>query len=130
MHTMKPIDKLAIDKATTTMKSLKRLNVPFVEINDRLYVIGKASYEYAQIFANKELRRPMAQGLLNPQERDAFPVLREIIKGVLGEPETEGELCVYCVPGKPIDNDQFVDYHEDIDVLGLLNSQYQQESHL
>ena len=105
---------LAIDKATTTMKSLKRLKVPYVEINNRLYVIGKSSYEYAQIFANKELRRPMAQGLLNPQERDAFPVLREIISGVLGSPEEEGELCVYCVPGKPIDNEQFVDYHEDV----------------
>jgi len=105
---------LAIDKATTTIKSLKRLNIPYVDINDRIYVIGKAAFEYAQIFSNTTLRRPMSQGLLNPQERDAFPVLREIIKGVLGNPETEEELCVYCVPGKPIDNDQFVDYHEDI----------------
>lgn len=104
---------LTIDSATTTVKSLKRMNIPYVEVNNRLQVIGKSAYEYAQIFGDKELRRPMAKGLLNPQERDAFPVLREIIGELLGTPEKD-ELVVYCVPGKPIDNEQFVDYHEDV----------------
>jgi len=105
---------LTIDKATTTVKSLKRLGIPFVEVNNRLQIVGKSAYEYAQIFGNKELKRPMAKGLLNPKERDALPVLRQIINGLLGNPSTENELCVYCVPGKPIDNAQFVDYHEDV----------------
>ena len=105
---------LTIDKATTTIKSLKRLGIPYIEVNGRLQIIGKAAYEYAQIFGNKELKRPMAKGLLNPKERDALPILREIIKGLLGDPTQENELCVYCVPGKPIDNKQFVDYHEDV----------------
>ena len=105
---------LTIDKATTTVKSLKRLNIPYVEVNNRLQIVGKAAYEYAQIFGNKELKRPMAKGLLNPKERDALPILRQIISGLLGKPEVENELCVYCVPGKPIDSEQFVDYHEDV----------------
>jgi hypothetical protein len=105
---------LTIDKAATTMKSLKRLSIPFVEINNKLHVVGKSAFEYAQIFNNKDLKRPMAKGLLNPKERDAFPVLREIIKGLLGAPTEENELCIYCVPGKPIDNEQMVDYHEDV----------------
>ena len=105
---------LTIDKAVTTLKSLKRLNVPYVEINNKLHVVGKAAFEYAQIFNNKDLKRPMAKGLLNPKEKDAFPVLREIIKGLVGTPATENELLVYCVPGKPIDNEHMVDYHEDV----------------
>jgi actin-like ATPase involved in cell morphogenesis len=105
---------LTIAKNPTTKKSLKRLNIPFVEINNRVHVVGRHAYEYAQIFGNSELRRPMASGLLNPQEQDAFPVLRLIIKDILGPPSQEDELCVYCVPGKPIDNEHFVDYHEDV----------------
>ena len=56
----------------------------------------------------------MAKGLLNPSERDALPVLREIISSLLGEPSEEGEMCVYCVPSKPIDKETLVDYHEDV----------------
>jgi actin-like ATPase involved in cell morphogenesis len=105
---------LTIDKSPTTIKSLKRLNVPFVEINKRLHVIGKSAYDYAQIFGNKDLKRPMSKGLLNPSERDALPVLREIISSLLGKPSEDGEVCVYCVPSKPIDKETLVDYHEDV----------------
>ena len=80
---------LTIDKATTTIKSLKRLGIPYIEVNGRLQIIGKAAYEYAQIFGNKELKRPMAKGLLNTNVRDGLPILREIIKGLLGDPTQE-----------------------------------------
>ena len=43
---------LTIDKAVTTLKSLTRLNVPYVEINNKLHVVGKAAFEYAQLFNN------------------------------------------------------------------------------
>ena len=105
---------LTIDKNPTTKKSLQRLQIPFVEINNSVHVVGRHAYEYAQIFGNAELRRPMSAGLLNPKEQDALPVLRLIIKDILGEPAQEDELVVYCVPGKPIDNEHFVDYHEDV----------------
>ena len=75
---------LTIDKNPTTKKSLQRLQIPFVEINNSVHVVGRHAYEYAQIFGNAELRRPMAAGLLNPKEQDALPVLRLIIKDILG----------------------------------------------
>jgi hypothetical protein len=105
---------LTIDKTTTTTRQLNLLKVPYVEINNRLHIIGKKAYEYAQVFGNKELSRPMSQGLLNPTEQDAFPVLREIILGLVGKAEKEKERIVYCVPGKPIDKVQEVNYHEDV----------------
>ena len=105
---------LSIEQNNTTKKSLKRLRIPFVELHNKLYIIGKHAYEYAQIFGKSELRRPMSKGLLNPTEQDALPVLRVIIKELLGEAQKENELCVYCVPGKPIDEDNLVDYHEDV----------------
>jgi actin-like ATPase involved in cell morphogenesis len=105
---------LTIDKAVTTLRQLKTLNVPYIEINNKLHIIGQKAYEYAQVFGNKDLKRPMAQGLLNPTEQDAFPILREIISGLVGTASQENERIVYCIPGKPIDKSQEIDYHKDV----------------
>jgi|APSaa5957512535_1039671.scaffolds.fasta_scaffold05550_10 hypothetical protein len=105
---------LSIDKSTTTTKQLKILNVPYVELGSKLHIVGKKAFEYAQVFGSTELRRPMSQGLLNPVEQDAFPILRVIVSQLLGEPKNKGEKVVYCIPGKPLDDDREVDYHEDV----------------
>ncbi len=104
-------------------RQLSRMNISHVELNNRIHIIGKSAFDYAQIFGSKDLRRPMKSGLLNPTERDALPILKSIIKDLLGTPEKPGEICVYCVPAKPIDSEALVDYHEDvlgqiIEVLG------------
>lgn len=102
---------LTLDSETTNVKQLKLMHVPFIQAGKRLHIVGKKAYEYAQIFNNKELRRPMAGGLLNPTEQDAFPILKEIIKELLGE---GSGVVVYSVPGKPIDKEQNIEYHEDV----------------
>jgi len=105
---------LTISKEITTTKQLKLMNVPFVEINNKIYIVGTKAYEYAQVFGTKDLRRPMRQGVLNPEEQDALPILRLIIGGLLRSPKTEKEKVVYCIPAKPIDSDREIDYHEDV----------------
>ena len=105
---------ITIDKSMNTKKSLKRLNIPYIELYDDLHVIGKAAYEYAQVFGSVELRRPMAAGLLNPAEKDALPILRAIIGDLLGEPSVPDETVVYSVPGNPLDKDTIINYHEDV----------------
>jgi len=105
---------LTIDKSTTTTKQLKLLRVPYVELGDQLHIVGKKAFEYAQVFGNAELKRPMSKGLLNPTEQHAFPVLKVIMQELLGTPSQENEGVVYCVPGKPIDQEREVEYHQDI----------------
>lgn len=95
-------------------KQLKMMNVPFVTINNKTSVIGTKAYELANVFNSAELKRPMANGLLNPTEQDSLPVLQLIIKELLGKPNTSGELVTYCIPGKPIDKENEVAYHEDV----------------
>ena len=57
----------------------------------------------------------MASGLLNPQERDALPVLNAIVGELIGKAKKKGnETCVYCIPAKPIDQTREVSYHEDV----------------
>ena len=75
---------------------------------------------YAQIFSTAELKRPMKSGLLNPAENDALPVLNAIVGEILGKAKKptkakpNKEVCVYCIPAKPIDENREVSYHEDV----------------
>jgi hypothetical protein len=88
-------------------RMLKRQKIPFVEKAGKVHIVGQHAFNYAQIFSQTELRRPMKSGLLNPGEKDALPVLHAIIGELLGKSK-KGETCVYCVPSAPIDQDRRV----------------------
>ena len=102
-------------------RMLKRQGIPYVEKAGKVHIVGKHAFNYAQIFSAAKLRRPMKNGLLNPIEKDSLPVLNAIIGELLGKAK-ENEICVYCVPAKPIDTDREVLYHED--VLRTIIEQY------
>ncbi len=97
---------------------LTKLNVPYVQFKDRLYVIGDASFNLANMFA-REVRRPMADGFLSPAEQDAIPMLKFIVHRLLGEPSTPGEHVCFCIPAESIDKANDTVYHEGI-VSGIL----------
>jgi len=99
--------------AKQVKRMLKRQNIPFVEKSGKVHIVGQHAFNYAQIFSTTELRRPMASGLLNPQERDALPVLNAIVGELIGKAKGN-EVCVYCIPAKPIDQTREVSYHEDV----------------
>ena len=99
--------------AAQVKRMLKRQRIPFVEKQGKVHIVGQHAFNYAQIFNTTELKRPMKSGLLNPQERDALPVLNAIVGELLGKAKKD-EVCVYCVPSKPIDQDREVSYHEDV----------------
>jgi len=104
---------ITLDAETTNVRQLKNMNVPYIQAGNRLHIVGRKAYEYAQIFNNKDLRRPMAQGMLSPTEQDALPILKEIIRELLGK-SNEKDLVIYSVPGNPIDKEKSVEYHEDV----------------
>jgi len=99
--------------ANQVKRMLKRQKIPFVEKAGKVHIVGQHAFNYAQIFSTTELRRPMASGLLNPQERDALPVLNAIVGELIGKAKGK-ETCVYCIPAKPIDQTREVSYHEDV----------------
>ena len=100
---------LTVDgEAAQVKRMLKRQRIPFVEKQGKVHIVGQHAFNYAQIFNTTELKRPMKSGLLNPQERDALPVLNAIVGELLGKAQKD-EVCVYCVPSKPIVQDR--EYH-------------------
>jgi hypothetical protein len=92
---------------------LTKLNVPYVSHKDRLYVLGDAAFQLANMFG-KEVRRPMQDGFLSPNEQDAIPMLRFIIDRLLGPPAVEGESVYFCIPAPSIDKENDTVYHEGI----------------
>jgi hypothetical protein len=105
---------LTVDgEADHAKRMLKRQRIPFVEKAGKVHIVGQHAFNYAQIFSAAQLRRPMRSGLLNPDERDSLPILNAIVGELLGKAK-DNEICVYCVPAKPIDQDRRVDYHEDV----------------
>ncbi|MFH1024409.1 MAG: hypothetical protein V1809_13600 [Planctomycetota bacterium] len=99
---------------------LTKLKVPYVMQNRKMFVLGDAAFELANIL-NKNMRRPMKDGLISSREADALPVMRLLIESILGKPEEEGMACYYSVPGDPIDSDLNVVYHREV-FDGLLKS--------
>jgi hypothetical protein len=97
---------------------LTKLRVPYVQFKDRLFVLGDAAFNLANMFGT-EVRRPMQHGFLAPGEQEAIPMIRFIIQRLLGEPTVPGEEVCFCIPAASIDRDNDTVYHEGI-VSGIL----------
>lgn len=103
-----------LDLPKTAKRILKMSQASYVERDDELFLLGDQAMEMANMF-NKEVRRPLSQGLISPSETDSLEVLGFLIKEVLGEPLTENEICFYSVPAAPLDNpSKDIIYHEGI----------------
>ncbi|MBK9973547.1 MAG: hypothetical protein IPP14_02035 [Planctomycetes bacterium] len=101
-----------------TLKMLKSQGVPYIKRENRLYVIGEDAFELANIF-NREMRRPMKNGLISPTDVDAMPMEVELFKKILGPPRAEGEMVYYSIPADPVDSTLNIVYHTNI-ANGLL----------
>lgn len=109
---------LDIPEDPFTKKMLAQQNIPYIKRGDKLFVVGEAAFELANIF-NREMRRPMRQGMIAPTDVDAMPMEIELIKQVLGEPRAQGELCYFSVPADPVDSTMNIVYHKNV-MTGLL----------
>lgn len=74
-----------------------------VHIKDKSYIVGDDCIGIARIL-NKEVRRPMASGILNPQEKDGRSVIGALVSALIGEPDEPGERCAFSIPAVPVDS--------------------------
>jgi len=110
---------LDINADVYSKNMLTKLKVPYVVHNGKLVVVGEAAFELANVFG-KDTRRPMADGLVSPNEADALPIMKMIISKILGEPRAAGEPCYFCVPAESLDVDNNVVYHQGL-FEGIIN---------
>jgi len=110
-----------------------KYGIDYIVRGERGYVIGDPAFEFANIF-EKSIRRPMKEGRIASDEPDASLVVNHLVEEILGPPQEAGEICVFSVPGEPIDDDRNFIYHRGALEGALLNLGYTPrpmlESHL
>ena len=105
---------LDMDNEPTVRNMLRNSKVAFVEKGDLIYLIGDAALRYANLM-KRNVRRPLAKGVIAAGEKEAEKILFLLIDEVLGKPSQPGEICYYSIPAAPIDvPGSDVSYHEAI----------------
>ena len=90
---------------------MQRENV-FHEVRDgKILVSGTDAQRFAEVF-HVETRRPMASGVLNPQEPHSLSVVRSIITKLVGKANTEGQKIFFSTPAPMDGADAGIPYHE------------------
>jgi hypothetical protein len=96
-----------------TQSLLRKFGVDCVVQGDRAYVIGDAAFEVATAF-DKTLRRPLKDGPGSTTEPEGAFIIGHLLARVLGRARKPGEICVYSVPGEPVDADRNFIYHQGV----------------
>jgi hypothetical protein len=94
--------------------TLKSNGWQYVRDGDNYYVVGDDCIKVANIFPGKvEIRRPMADGVLNKNEDKKLVVLAEIIKASIGQaPDSNSWVCI-CVSSESVDTSVDSTFHKN-----------------
>ncbi|HZM51129.1 MAG TPA: cell division protein FtsA [Vicinamibacteria bacterium] len=85
--------------------------ISYYRENDELIIYGTATEKFANMF-NANVRRPMADGLINPKERFAMPVLEAILQTLVPKARAQGEILAFSVPAATEGHEAQLTYHE------------------
>jgi hypothetical protein len=103
-----------LDLPAEHKRMLKLSNVNYIEKDDDIIIVGDAAYDMANVIG-REVRRPLAAGLISAGEIDALEILGVMVREVLGKPKHEKEVCVFSVPAAPVDDPtKDIVYHQGI----------------
>ena len=76
-----------------------------------LVVAGNDAQRFAEVF-HVETRRPMLNGVLNPNEPHALSVVQRIVSKLVGRAASEGQRIFFSVPAPIANRDDGLSYHE------------------
>ena len=104
--------KTTVNKNSIKM-SLDKRKVNYVEDEGGSFVvIGKDALDIA-VERNDVVERPMIKGVISPKDKAALPMLKFIIKSLIGDGK-KGDKCFFSVPSAPIDGDFDTIYHKEM----------------
>jgi len=101
-----PVPYSGFTEATLTQRT-----IPFYREGDDLVIYGTAAEQFANVF-NAEFRRPMANGMLNPKEPLALPILEHILKTMLPNAQAPGQALAFSVPAADEELNPQLTYYE------------------
>lgn len=97
----------------------------FMERGDELFVVGEDALKLCKLTGREDsYRRPMSEGVLNPSETEAVPLLEMLISGIVGEADHKGEVIAVTIPAAPLEKDMDVTFHKIVIERHLKKSNY------
>lgn len=93
---------------------MRSAGVPLIERETVAYALGEAAVKMAYAMSDKELRRPMKKGCVNPKEKDAFQIMSIMIHSLINTINYDKELLYYTVPANAINEETDADYHQKL----------------
>jgi hypothetical protein len=101
---------VTIPYSKMTENVLRKEGVPHTLEPNEIIVHGNESERLAALL-DKDIRRPMLRGLLNPDEPDSVRLMREITASLAGKAEKGQRLC-FTVPAVAAGGEENLTYHE------------------
>ena len=95
-------------KSIRTALESRRAN--FIIDGEDFIIVGEDALRMANE-RNMEARRPMSGGVLSPKEKSSLPMIKLIIKSIIGQGEGNDKL-VFSIPAEPVDGNFDIFYHE------------------
>jgi len=89
----------------------QQTDIHYFRDGDEIVIFGSATERFANMF-NAEARRPMADGMINPQERQAWPVLEAILRSLVPKPRAANDVLAFSVPAASPERQPQLTYHE------------------
>ena len=100
---------VTIPYSKMTESVLQKEAVPHAVNGDEILVHGNESERFAELL-NKDIRRPMARGILNPDESENVRLIRQITESLVGK--GEGQRVYFSVPAPLLGSEENLTYHE------------------
>lgn len=91
--------------------SLDKRGENYIIEGNNFCVIGETALQTA-LDRNDVSSRPMSKGVISPADKANMPMLKLLLKSIVGE--GSGEKLVYSVPGVPLDAQFDIEYHSSL----------------
>lgn len=86
--------------------------VPLIKRAKKAYALGEKAVRFAYTIPGLELKRPMKDGCVNPQEKEAYELLNNMVQNLLdGNVKAHNEVLYYSVPANAVNIETDADFH-------------------
>lgn len=107
------VPKSEVNKNSIKMSLDKRAADYLIDEDGSFMVVGEDALDIA-IERHDSAERPLQKGVISPQNKKSLPMLKRIIKDLVGPAQTPNSKVVYSVPAAPIDTNFDIVYHTEI----------------
>lgn len=116
-----------VPNSRMTKSVLEKEGVPHVVYEDKILVFGNEADTFANLF-HSETRRPMRQGILNPDEPDGLQLIKHIIHSLAGPSRQKKEKLCFSVPAARLGTDEAPSFHQAAVRQTIVDLGYETES--